>query len=226
VSLANIVLYIAILGFIVYRRVQAKPFESARKLFILPVVVTVIGYEDLTHASLHALDIGFVAAGCVISLVLGAFRGSLNKITSRNGTPWVRWGTASVIVFAVNIAAKLILDVVSVVAGGTSSGTTSSLVLAAGLMLAGEAAVIWLRLQVSPPAAVGGQSTSSPAFEASEPFRVPQPSSPSEPIQPRTRPRAEDGPTARQQGGSAARDGAARTLGSLLRRRAYGWTGN
>ena len=54
-------------------------------------------------------------------------------------------------VFVINIAAKLILDVISVVAGGTTSGATSSLLLAAGLMLAGEAAVVCLRVQGGQP---------------------------------------------------------------------------
>jgi hypothetical protein len=146
-SFANVILYLAILGFIVYRRVQGRPVGSAKQLFILPVVVTVLGYQDLAHKSLNTVDIVFAVAGCALSLVLGALRGSLNKISARDGTPWVRWGTASVTVFIINIVAKLVLDLISVVAGGTTSGATSSLVLAAGLMLAGEAAVVWLRLQ-------------------------------------------------------------------------------
>jgi len=146
-SFANVVLYLAILGFLVYRRIQGKPVGSARQLLVLPVLLCVLGYQDLAHASLDPVDVIFAVAGCGLSLVLGALRGSLDKFDTRDGAPWMRWGAASVTVFAVNVAAKLILDVVSVATGGTTSGATSSLLLAAGLMLAGEAVVVWLRLQ-------------------------------------------------------------------------------
>jgi hypothetical protein len=59
----------------------------------------------------------------------------------------VQWGAVSVAIFAVNIVAKLALDVAGVAAGGSTSGVTASLVLAVGLMLVGEAAVVWARLQ-------------------------------------------------------------------------------
>ena len=150
-SLANVALYIAILGFVVYRRVQGRPAGSAKQLLVLPVVLSVLGYQDLAHKSLDSVDIAFAVAGCALSLGLGALTGALNKLEVRDGTPWVRWGTASVVVFAINIAAKLILDVVSVVGGRNDVGSASSLVLAAGLMLAGEAAVVWLRLQAGEP---------------------------------------------------------------------------
>jgi hypothetical protein len=203
-SLANVVLYIAVLGFVVYRRVQGKPVGSARQLFLLPVVVTVLGYQDLARTSLDTVGVVFAVAGCVLSLVLGALRGSLNKISGRDGRPWVRWGAASVAVFVVNVAAKLILDVIGVVAGGTASGATSSLVLAAGLMLAGEAGVVWLRVQAAQPT-VQGDRAASP-----------------EPVQARPAIPAPRMGEAGRHAGSSVRDEASRAAVSLLRRLADG----
>ena len=54
-------------------------------------------------------------------------------------------------IFAVNIVAKLALDAAGVALGGSTSAITGSLVLAAGLMLVGEAAVVWFRLQIAGP---------------------------------------------------------------------------
>jgi hypothetical protein len=146
-SLANIALYVALLGFMVFRRVQGRPVGTTKQLLVLPVVVTVLGFEDLGHHSLGAVDVTFAVIGCALSLALGALRGTANRISVRDGVPWVQWGSRSVVIFTVNIAAKLALDVVCVLAGGSTSGATSSLLLAAGLMLVGEAAVVWLRLQ-------------------------------------------------------------------------------
>lgn len=149
-SLANVALYIAILGFVVFRRIQGRPAGTTKELFVLPVIVTVIGFGDLTHKSLGAVDVTFAVIGCAVSLALGALRGTANRVSERNGSPWVQWGTRSVVIFAINIVAKLVLDVTCVLVGGSASGATSSLVLAAGLMLVGEAAVVWLRIQTGP----------------------------------------------------------------------------
>ena len=36
-----------------------------------------------------------------------------------NGSPWVSWSAASVVIFAINVLAKLALDAGGVAAGGT-----------------------------------------------------------------------------------------------------------
>jgi hypothetical protein len=168
-SFANVALYIAILGFIVYRRVQGKPAGSAKQLFVLPVLLCVLGYQDLAHHSLDTIDVAFSVIGCGLSLLLGALRGSLDKLFTRDGAAWMRWGAASVTVFGINVALKLILDVISVAAGGTTSGATSSLLLAAGLMLGGEAAVVWLRLQTGRAHTMGSRAATPHLTPASMP---------------------------------------------------------
>jgi hypothetical protein len=161
-NLANIALYIAILGFLVFRRIQGRPIGSVKQLLILPVIVTILGFEDLTHKQhLGSVNITFAVIGCAVSLALGAYRGTANKLSVRDGVPYVQWSTRSVVIFAINIAAKLAIDVICVVTGGTTSGATSSLVLAAGLMLVGEAAVVWIRLQNEPYPSLSGPKAGS-----------------------------------------------------------------
>jgi len=46
-----------------------------------------------------------------------ALRGTQDKLSRRDGTPWVQWGAVSVVIFAVNIVAKLALDVAGVALG-------------------------------------------------------------------------------------------------------------
>jgi hypothetical protein len=158
VTITNVLVYVALIGFLVARRIQGRPVESTKKLFILPVVLAFIGWQDISHATLNSVDIAVVVAGSAVSLGLGALRGATNKVSVRDGLPWVRWGGASVAVFAVNLVTKLILDVGGVAAGGTTAGVTSSLLLAVGLMMLGEAAVIWFRVQSSLPTTTGAPS--------------------------------------------------------------------
>jgi hypothetical protein len=151
VSFANIVFYAGLLIFLVYTRVQGRPIGTTKQLFLLPGIITILGVEALSHPRLNGIDIAVAVAGCALSLGLGALRGTRVKVSRRNGTPWVQWGAAAVAIFALNIVAKLALDVAGVALGGTTSGVTASLVLAAGLMLVGEAAVVWIRLQIEGP---------------------------------------------------------------------------
>ena len=146
-SLANVVLYAGLLVLMVYKRAQGRPIGTTKQLFLLPAIITVLGFEDLSHAKLGTIDVAVGVAGCGLSLLLGALRGTQDKLSRRDGTPWVQWGAVSVVIFAVNIVAKLALDVAGVALGGSTSGVTASLLLAVGLMLVGEAAVVWARLQ-------------------------------------------------------------------------------
>jgi hypothetical protein len=51
----------------------------------------------------------------------------------------------SLVLFAANLVAKLVLDLAGVAAGETFSAAGHSLILSLGLTLLGEAAVIWYR---------------------------------------------------------------------------------
>ena len=116
-SLANVVLYAGLLVLMVYKRAQGRPIGTTKQLFLLPAIITVLGFEDLSHAKLGTIDIAVGVAGCGLSLLLGALRGTQDKLSRRDGTPWVQWGAVSVVIFAVNIVAKLALDVAGVALG-------------------------------------------------------------------------------------------------------------
>ena len=158
-SFANVVFYVGLVILLVYKRVQGRPIATAKQLFLLPVVVSILGIEDLSRPRLDAIDIAVAVAGCALSLVLGALRGTRVKLSRRDGTPFVQWGAAAVAIFAVNIVAKLALDAAGVALGGSTSAITGSLVLAAGLMLVGEAAVVWFRLQIAGPSGLDHDTT-------------------------------------------------------------------
>jgi hypothetical protein len=181
VSLLTIAFYAGLLIFLVYKRVQGRPVATTKQLFLLPVIVTVVGVEALSHPRLNGIDIAVAGAGCALSLALGALRGTRVKLSRRHGTPWVQWGAAAVAIFALNVVAKLALDLAGVALGATTSGVTASLILAAGLMLIGEAATVWIRLQLAPPPGTGAtipgpthlRSQTQPQILAPSPFERP-----------------------------------------------------
>jgi hypothetical protein len=146
-TLTTIAIAVALIVFVLAKRVRGEAVREPKKLFLLPIVVGVIGVQNVTHAKVNTIDIAVIAAGAALSLVLGLLRGKFDRVTLVNGSPFMSWSAASVAVFAGNVLAKLALDAVGVAAGGTTAALTSSILLSLGLTLLGEAAVVWFRSQ-------------------------------------------------------------------------------
>jgi len=150
--------------FVLAKRVRGEAVREPKKLFLLPIVVGVIGLQNVAHAKVNTIDIAAIAAGATLSLGLGLLRGKFDRVTLVNGSPFMSWSAASVAVFAGNVLAKLALDAVGVAAGGTTAALTSSILLSFGLTLLGEAAVVWFRSQsltAAGPGSWGGPRTST-----------------------------------------------------------------
>lgn len=144
-TLANVAIYIALIVFVVYRRMAGRPVGLVKKQFALPVVLIVIGWGDATKGLTKPLDAAFTIVGCAISLVLGLARGGTDRVSERDGAAYVQWTWWSVGLFAANLVIKLVLDLAGIAAGETAKAAGSSLIIALGLTLLGEAAIVWYR---------------------------------------------------------------------------------
>jgi hypothetical protein len=163
-TFTTIAIAAALIVFVLAKRVRGEAVREPKKLFLLPIVVGVVGVQNVTHAKLNTIDMVVIAAGAALSLALGLLRGKFDRVTLVNGSPFMNWSAASVAVFAGNVLAKLALDAVGVAAGGTTAALTSSILLSLGLTLLGEAAVVWFRSQSL--TAAGSGSWSGPGAAA------------------------------------------------------------
>jgi hypothetical protein len=177
-TLANVLIYAALIALVVARRFKGRPIANVKALFALPVVVTIIGYTDLDHGEMKPLAVTLTVIGGILSLGFGALRGRADRLSERDGSPYVQWGIASLILFAANIAVKLVLDVIGVAAGETFATAGKSLIFTLGLTLVGEAVVLSLRSGTAwpgtaPSGAVGPLPRTGGAPAAWTPGRVP-----------------------------------------------------
>lgn len=145
-TLANIVVYLALIVFVIARRMIGRPVGPPKKQFVLPVVIVVIGWDDATKGLGGPTALTLTVIGCAVSLVFGLLRGAADRLSSRDGAPYVQWTWLSLGLFAANLLAKLGLDLASVATGGTAAIAGKSLILSLGLTLLGEAAVVWYRV--------------------------------------------------------------------------------
>jgi len=179
-TFANVFVYVALIALVLARRFRGHPIGTVKRLFALPAVVTIIGFEDLSHGKLKPFAVTLIVIGAVVSLGLGSLRGRADKVSERDGSAYVRWGAASLILFCVNIAAKLVLDLIGVAAGETFSAAGKSLIFTLGLTLAGEAVVLSIRSGATWPGtgrseAFGQPGRTGDAPVGRAPGRVPVP---------------------------------------------------
>jgi hypothetical protein len=145
-TITNVLVYLALIGYMLFSRLQGQPVATPKRLFALPIILIVLGYGDVSHGRpMTPIEIVVLVIGSGLSLGLGLLRGRADKLTVRDGSPFVQWGAMSLILFVGNIVTKLVLDVGAVAAGASASAVGKSLVLSFGLALLGEAVVIWTR---------------------------------------------------------------------------------
>jgi hypothetical protein len=181
-TIANVLIYVALIALVLARRFRGHPIGNVKKLFALPLVVTIIGFVDLSHGKLKPLAVTLIVIGAIVSLGLGSLRGRADKVSEQDGAPYVQWGVVSLILFCVNIAAKLVLDLIGVAAGEAFSTAEKSLIFTLGLTLVGEAIVLSMRSGATWPGTVrsvafgqSGRTGDAPVGWA--PDRVPVPAS-------------------------------------------------
>jgi hypothetical protein len=151
VTLGNIAIYLALIIFVIARRLIGRPVGPVKKQFALPVIAILIGWGDAAKGLHKPVDIAFTVIGCAISLALGLARGGADRLSNRDNAPYVQWTVLSLGLFAANLLIKLALDVAGVAAGEPTAVATQSLILSLGLTLLGEAAVIWYRIGGAQP---------------------------------------------------------------------------
>ena len=181
-TFANVLIYVALIALVLARRFSGHPIGNVKKLFALPVVVTIIGFADLSHGKLKPLAVTLIVIGAIVSLGLGSLRGRADKVSERDGSGYVQWGVVSLILFCVNIAAKLVLDLIGVAAGEAFSTAEKSLIFTLGLTLVGEAIVLSMR---SGAFGQAGRTGDAPVGWA--PHRVPVSA-----LRPQAEPRSDD----------------------------------
>jgi hypothetical protein len=140
----TIVLALAGLGYVLWSRTRGQPLK-AKRLLVLPAVLTVIGVTDLTGSSAPHLtpkDIAFLLVTVAISVVLGAARGATIELYPQQGELWQRYRRNTVALWIVLVATKLVLTVIAGAAGASAGGGTKTLLLSLGVSLLAEAAIV------------------------------------------------------------------------------------
>lgn len=144
--LLEILIGVAVVVYLFARRLAGEPLK-ARRLVLMPAVITIWGASQLTHikGGLHTVDIATIVAAVVVSLALGAVRGATIRVFVQNGHLWQKYTFVTIGVWVASIVIRLGTDWAGHLAGASTAVLTSSLVLTLGVSFLGEAAVVGAR---------------------------------------------------------------------------------
>ena len=135
----------ALVVLLIGRRLVGEPLQ-ARRVFVLPLVVAVVGAYQLSQLHhVRPLDVGVLTAEAGLAVALGAVRGLTVQVFVRDGHLWQRYRPLTIAVWVVSIAVRLGATAGAYAIGADRTVLSAGLVLVLGLTLAGESAIVGLR---------------------------------------------------------------------------------
>lgn len=141
----QIVLIVAVVCYMLVRRLAGEPAQ-AKRMLILPVVLTAVGVSNLTGHVTSTISVLFLVATAGISVILGAARGASVRISQRDGVAFVRYTAITIVLWVVNLAIKfganLLLGAIDPTAANALS---NSLLVTLGLGILAEGLVVLCR---------------------------------------------------------------------------------
>jgi hypothetical protein len=145
-ALLNAVLILALVGFVLYRQTIARPVV-ARRLWLLPAVLSVIGIAAISHVdngNLSVTAVEYLAVDLAASIALGGVRGCFVRVFERDGVMWRQGGLVTLALWIVTIGIRI---VIAILAGAAGLGNVmdAALELSLGVSLLAQNGVVALR---------------------------------------------------------------------------------
>lgn len=137
----EIILIIAVVGYMLIRRLLGEPAEGKRML-LLPAVLTVLGVVSLAKVTQSPTSIIFLVVMIAVSLALGLLRGASIRVFEKDDIVYMRYTATTVVLLVLNVAIKiggsLILGLIDP-AAEQAAGSGLMLTLGASLLVEGLA---------------------------------------------------------------------------------------
>jgi hypothetical protein len=141
----EIVLILAAVCYVMVRRMLGEPAE-AKRMVVLPAVLTVIGLSDVSGVQRNPTALLFLVLTAGVSVIIGALRGASIHLSSRDGLVFVRYTGVTVALWVVNLVVKFGANLVlGLVDAHVASAVSNSLLLTLGVGLLAEGLVVLAR---------------------------------------------------------------------------------
>jgi hypothetical protein len=138
-----VVVGVAVVVYKMASGLRGRPL-SARRLLVLPAVLTGIGLVELASQAdqIRGLGVALLVAGCAVSFFFGIARGATVVLYRRGGYLWQRYRPITLVWWLVLIAIKVGMDVVAHLVHAPLAGSSQAIMLTLGITLFGAAVAI------------------------------------------------------------------------------------
>jgi uncharacterized membrane protein len=154
----ELVVGVLILGYLVYRQLQARPLRANPRLLLILLVLGVIETYGFLHTGKHSASAVTVAllGSLVLAAVFGAVRAFTVRIWQQDGQPWVQGNAVTAALWVVALAAHFGFDYLVGQHKDVGDIGNATAVLYLVVSLAVQRGVMTYRAQRMAPAAVAG----------------------------------------------------------------------
>jgi hypothetical protein len=149
-GVVDIVIAIAVLGWVVVRQVQPRPV-SVRGLLLLPIILVVIGVSEVSKALPHgqhftSSDGTWLAVDLAIGVVSGVVRAFTVRLFERDGVLWRQGSYWTIALWVLSVAARVVIGVLGS-HHGAGKVLDDGLLLSFGVSLLAQYGVVGWRAQ-------------------------------------------------------------------------------
>ena len=139
----EILAVIAVIGFVIYQQLAGQALRGKR-VVLLPVILTVIGFTDLRSSSVHlqSADIVCLVIGAAGSIAIGLGFGAITRLESRNGSLWAQMPVRGLWLWGAMVAWRGVIILLAAGMHAHVAGSTTTLLFTLGLNRLAQAAVI------------------------------------------------------------------------------------
>jgi hypothetical protein len=133
---------VGVVGWVLVRRMLGEPVE-ARRTLLLPAIVTVVGFADVTTAAQSTVSITYLVIVAAAGAAIGLWRGATVRVYARDGVVHLRYTPVTVALLVAGIAVKVASGLVLSATDPTAAHAAGSgLLLTLGVGLVAEGLVV------------------------------------------------------------------------------------
>lgn len=142
-SALEILAAIAIVLYVIARQFRGE-WLQAKRVVVLPAVLTGVGLMSLVHSTRHpsATDIACIAVGAAVAAAIGVSQGIVMRLGSRDGALWGRMPKAGLWLWLGLIASRIAMTLIAVSLDAKVAASSAPILLTLGVNRLATAAVI------------------------------------------------------------------------------------
>ena len=146
----EILAVIGVIGLVIYQQLIGQSLRGKR-VVLLPAILTVVGFTDLTGSSRHlqTVDIVWLAIGAGGSIVIGLGFGAIMRLESRDGALWAKMPVRGLWLWVAMVAWRGVISLPATAMHAHVAASSATLLFALGLNRLAQAAVIVPRAMAS-----------------------------------------------------------------------------